>query len=149
MLLMVFKGQSKVRLLPLGRLRSRKTKNPSLHPLKKKATTSVSRSRRHRCLRRVHVKASRHPPCRITRYAFSFIFPFQGDNKGVAIRVATRYTSQSVWEEHDEGCVALKEATGGHCRDQDLIALCPLREATRQGDCRYLGSDIFLVAFPL
>ncbi|MQM17017.1 hypothetical protein Taro_049981 [Colocasia esculenta] len=28
----VFKGQSKVRLLPLGRLRSRKTKNPSLHP---------------------------------------------------------------------------------------------------------------------
>ncbi|MQL94615.1 hypothetical protein Taro_027269 [Colocasia esculenta] len=42
MLLMVFKGQSKVRLLPLGRLRSRKTKNPSLHPLEKKATTDVS-----------------------------------------------------------------------------------------------------------
>ncbi|MQL86609.1 hypothetical protein Taro_019140, partial [Colocasia esculenta] len=48
----VFKGQSKVRLLPLGRLRSRKTKNPSLHPLKKKAMTAASRSRRRRCLRR-------------------------------------------------------------------------------------------------
>ncbi|MQM22538.1 hypothetical protein Taro_055591 [Colocasia esculenta] len=34
----VFKGHSKVRLLPLGRLRSRKTKNPSIHPLEKKAT---------------------------------------------------------------------------------------------------------------
>ncbi|MQL90034.1 hypothetical protein Taro_022621 [Colocasia esculenta] len=42
----VFKGQSKVRLFPLGRLRSRKTKNPILHPLKRKATTAVSRSRR-------------------------------------------------------------------------------------------------------
>ncbi|MQM18615.1 hypothetical protein Taro_051612 [Colocasia esculenta] len=72
-------GQSsKVRLLPLGRLRSRKTKNPSLHPLKKKATTAVSRSRRRRCLRRVHVEASRRSLCRVIRYAFSFIFPFQG-----------------------------------------------------------------------
>ncbi|MQM15901.1 hypothetical protein Taro_048853 [Colocasia esculenta] len=53
----VFRGQSKVRLLPLGRLRSRKTKNPSLHPLEKKATTAVSRSRRRRCLRHVHIKA--------------------------------------------------------------------------------------------
>ncbi|MQM00333.1 hypothetical protein Taro_033061 [Colocasia esculenta] len=41
MLLMVFKGQSKVRLLPLGWMRSRKTKNPSLHPLEKKATTAL------------------------------------------------------------------------------------------------------------
>ncbi|MQM22440.1 hypothetical protein Taro_055492, partial [Colocasia esculenta] len=38
----VSKGQSKVRLLPLGRLRSRKTKNPSLHPLRKKATTALA-----------------------------------------------------------------------------------------------------------
>ncbi|MQM23704.1 hypothetical protein Taro_056771, partial [Colocasia esculenta] len=35
---MVFEGQSKVRLLPLGRLRSRKTKNSSLPPQKRKAT---------------------------------------------------------------------------------------------------------------
>ncbi|MQL74402.1 hypothetical protein Taro_006754 [Colocasia esculenta] len=62
----VFKGQIKVRLLPLGRLRSRKTKNPSLHPLKRKATTAVSRSRRRHCLRRVQIKASRRLLCRIT-----------------------------------------------------------------------------------
>ncbi|MQL77580.1 hypothetical protein Taro_009976 [Colocasia esculenta] len=79
----VFKGQSKVRLLPLGRLRSRKMKNPSLHPLKKKATTSVSRSRKRHCLRHVHVKASRRHLCRITRYAFSFIFPFQGSQPSI------------------------------------------------------------------
>ncbi|MQM00800.1 hypothetical protein Taro_033544 [Colocasia esculenta] len=78
MLLKVFKGQTKVRLLPLGRLRSRKTKNPSLHPLEKKATTAVSRSRRRRCLRRVHIKASRRLLCHVIRYAFLFIFPFQG-----------------------------------------------------------------------
>ncbi|MQL83501.1 hypothetical protein Taro_015985, partial [Colocasia esculenta] len=91
----VFKGESKVRLLPLSRLRSRKTKNPSLHPLKKKATTTVSRSGRRRCLRRVHIKALRHQLCRVIRYAFLFILPFQGDNKGVAIRVATHHRSQS------------------------------------------------------
>ncbi|MQL86517.1 hypothetical protein Taro_019051 [Colocasia esculenta] len=79
----VFEGQSKVRLLPLGRLRSRKTKNPSLHPLKKKATTTVSRSRRRHCLRRVHIKASRRPSCRIIRYAFLFIFPFQGSQPSI------------------------------------------------------------------
>ncbi|MQM06797.1 hypothetical protein Taro_039626 [Colocasia esculenta] len=39
-------------------------KSPSL---KKKATTALSRSRRRRCLSRVHVKASRHPLCRIIR----------------------------------------------------------------------------------
>ncbi|MQL76220.1 hypothetical protein Taro_008606 [Colocasia esculenta] len=79
----VFRGQSKVRLLPLGRLRSWKTKNPSLHPLKKKATTAVSRSRRRRFLRRVHVKASRRPLCRFIRYAFLFILPFQGSQPSV------------------------------------------------------------------
>ncbi|MQM04471.1 hypothetical protein Taro_037268 [Colocasia esculenta] len=144
----VFKGQSKVRLLPLGRLRSRKTKNPSLHPLKKKATTAVSRSRRRRCLRRVHVKASRRLLCRVIRYTFLFILPFQeGDNKGVAIRVVTRCRSQSendsssvairyalypytffrylksaeVWEERDEGCVAFKEATGALSRSEHSL----------------------------
>ncbi|MQL96704.1 hypothetical protein Taro_029377 [Colocasia esculenta] len=74
----VFKGQSKVRLLPLGRLRSRKTKNPSLHPLKNKAMTAVSRSGRCRRLRCVHNKASRRPFCRFIRYAFLFTLPFQG-----------------------------------------------------------------------
>ncbi|MQL84435.1 hypothetical protein Taro_016934, partial [Colocasia esculenta] len=61
----VFKGQIKVRLLSLGRLRSRKTKNLHLHPLKRKATTTVSRSRRRHCLHRVHMKASRRPSCRV------------------------------------------------------------------------------------
>ncbi|MQM05362.1 hypothetical protein Taro_038165, partial [Colocasia esculenta] len=75
--------QSKVRLLPLGRLRSRKTKNPHLHPLKRKATTTVSRSRRRHYLRRVHMKASRRPFCRIIRYAFPFIFPFQGSQPSI------------------------------------------------------------------
>ncbi|MQL92153.1 hypothetical protein Taro_024775 [Colocasia esculenta] len=70
----VFEGQSKVRLLSLGRLRSMKTKNPSLHPLERKVTTPVSRSRRRHCLRRIHMKASRRPSCRIVRYAFPFTF---------------------------------------------------------------------------
>ncbi|MQM06098.1 hypothetical protein Taro_038916 [Colocasia esculenta] len=56
---LVFKSHSKVRLLSLGRLRSRKTKNPHLHPLKRKATTTVSRSRRRPFLRRVQKGAKR------------------------------------------------------------------------------------------
>ncbi|MQM00972.1 hypothetical protein Taro_033723, partial [Colocasia esculenta] len=47
------------RLLPLGRLRSRKRETHSLHPLKKKATILLSGSRRRqvtRCVRRRHCK---------------------------------------------------------------------------------------------
>ncbi|MQL74513.1 hypothetical protein Taro_006871, partial [Colocasia esculenta] len=121
----VFKGQSKVRLLPLGRLRSRKTKNPSLHPLKKKATTAVSRSRRrlflvcslplsfHSALRfrvRRRQQRRRDPSSDMLHVAIS---------SSVTIRYALYpYTffhylkSAEVWKERDEGCVAFKEATG-------------------------------------
>ncbi|MQM09822.1 hypothetical protein Taro_042700 [Colocasia esculenta] len=121
MLLMVFKGQSKVRLLPLGRLRSRKTKNPSLHPLKKKATTTVSRSGRRQRLRRVHNKASRHPLCRVISFHGAMRFwvrrrqQRRRDPSSDTLHVATSLLKSG---RNATRAASRSSKRQGHCRDQ-------------------------------
>ncbi|MQL77722.1 hypothetical protein Taro_010146 [Colocasia esculenta] len=65
--LLAFEYIKSTRLLPLGRLRSRKRETHSLHPLKKKATILLSRSRRRQVTRCVSFIRKRPQPCRVHR----------------------------------------------------------------------------------
>ncbi|MQM00855.1 hypothetical protein Taro_033603 [Colocasia esculenta] len=63
----VFEDITSTRLLPLGQLRSRKRETRGLHPLKKKVTILLSRSRRRQEDSRIPFIRKRPQPCRIHR----------------------------------------------------------------------------------
>ncbi|MQL95715.1 hypothetical protein Taro_028385 [Colocasia esculenta] len=81
------KDKRGVRLLPLGRLRSRKIRNFNLHPLKKKATIRLSRPRR------------RRSSCRVQDYQESL--PHDLLEESARPWVAAAHTTES--HHHDDG----------------------------------------------